>query len=79
MNRFRYLLHSVVFECAHLLRRPRAQGFDSFFGWYSGWLDAYSHRYYQLGGPPGKIFHDLGRNETEVFGRACLHDRTLGP
>ena len=41
------------------------QGFDSFFGWYSGWLDAYSHRYDQLGGPHGKIFHDLWRNETE--------------
>lgn len=32
--------------------RPMAQGFDEFFGWYSGWLDAYSHRYYQLGGAP---------------------------
>src|ERR1700730_10386413 len=31
--------------------RPMAQGFDDFFGWYSGWLDGYSHRYYQLGGP----------------------------
>src|SRR5256885_16446310 len=29
--------------------RPLAQGFDQFFGWYSGWLDAFSHRYYQLG------------------------------
>jgi len=47
--------------------RPLAQGFDEFFGWYSGWLDAYSHRYYQMGGSPGKIFHDLWRNETEVF------------
>jgi arylsulfatase A-like enzyme len=47
--------------------RPQAQGFDEFFGWYSGWLDAYSHRYYQLGAPPGKIFHDLWRNGTEVF------------
>src|SRR4051794_526063 len=28
--------------------RPRSQGFDDFFGWYSGWLDGYSHRYYQL-------------------------------
>ena len=45
--------------------RPMNQGFDSFFGWYSGWLDAYSHRYDQLGGPHGKIFHDLWRNETE--------------
>jgi len=47
--------------------RPMSQGFDEFFGWYSGWLDAYSHRYYQLGSPPGKIFHDLWRNDTEVF------------
>lgn len=47
--------------------RPLSQGFDEFFGWYSGWLDAYSHRYYQLGAPPGKIFHDLWRNGTEVF------------
>ena len=53
------------------LSRPTAQGFDQFFGWYSGWLDAYSHRYYQLGSAPGKIFHDLWRNDkandTEVF------------
>src|SRR5437588_503336 len=47
--------------------RPMNQGFEDFFGWYSGWLDAYSHRYYQLGSAPGKIFHDLWRNETEVF------------
>ncbi|MGC4048964.1 MAG: sulfatase-like hydrolase/transferase [Paludibaculum sp.] len=47
--------------------RPLAQGFDQFFGWYSGWLDSYSHRYYQLGSAPGKIFHDLWRNTEEVF------------
>lgn len=45
--------------------RPRAQGFDEFFGFYSGWIDYYSHRYYQLGGQP--VFHDLWRNETEVW------------
>ncbi|MDZ4796960.1 MAG: sulfatase-like hydrolase/transferase [Bryobacteraceae bacterium] len=45
--------------------RPQAQGFDSFFGFYSGWTDYYSHRYYTLGGQP--LFHDLWRNETEVF------------
>ena len=45
--------------------RPMAQGFDSFFGFYSGWIDYYSHRYYTLGGQP--IFHDLWRNEQEVF------------
>jgi arylsulfatase A-like enzyme len=58
--------------------RPRAQGFDEFFGWYSGWLDAYSHRYYQLGGPPGKIFHDLWRNETEVFEEPAYMTELLG-
>jgi arylsulfatase A-like enzyme len=45
--------------------RPMAQGFESFFGFYSGWIDYYSHRYYTLGGEP--IFHDLWRNEEEVF------------
>ncbi|HZL55957.1 MAG TPA: sulfatase-like hydrolase/transferase [Bryobacteraceae bacterium] len=58
--------------------RPRAQGFDDFFGWYSGWLDAYSHRYYQLGSPPGKIFHDLWRNETEVFEEPAYMTELLG-
>ena len=58
--------------------RPMAQGFDEFFGWYSGWLDAYSHRYYQLGGPPGKIFHDLWRNETEVFEEPTYMTELLG-
>ena len=58
--------------------RPRAQGFDDFFGWYSGWLDAYSHRYYQLGSAPGKIFHDLWRNETEVFEEPAYMTELLG-
>lgn len=58
--------------------RPMAQGFDEFFGWYSGWLDAYSHRYYQLGGPPGKIFHDLWRNDTEVLEEPTYMTELLG-
>jgi arylsulfatase A-like enzyme len=58
--------------------RPMNQGFDRFFGWYSGWLDAYSHRYYQLGAPPGKIFHDLWRNETEVFEEPAYMTELLG-
>ncbi|MCC6588271.1 MAG: sulfatase-like hydrolase/transferase [Bryobacterales bacterium] len=58
--------------------RPRAQGFDEFFGWYSGWLDAYSHRYYQLGAPPGKIFHDLWRDDTEVFEEPAYMTELLG-
>jgi arylsulfatase A-like enzyme len=45
--------------------RPMAQGFDEWFGFYSGWTDYYSHRYYTLGGVP--VFHDLWRNEQEVF------------
>lgn len=47
--------------------RPMAQGFDEFFGFYSGWTDYYSHRYYRQGGPPAQIFHDLWHNEREVF------------
>jgi arylsulfatase A-like enzyme len=58
--------------------RPMAQGFDEFFGWYSGWLDAYSHRYYQLGAPPGKIFHDLWRNGEEVFEEPAYMSELLG-
>jgi arylsulfatase A-like enzyme len=45
--------------------RPLAQGFDEFFGFYSGWIDYYSHRFYTLGGQP--IFHDLWRNDREVW------------
>lgn len=58
--------------------RPMAHGFDEFFGWYSGWLDAYSHRYYQLGAPPGKIFHDLWRNSEEVFEEPAYMTELLG-
>jgi len=58
--------------------RPMNQGFDEFFGWYSGWLDAYSHRYYQLGSPPGKIFHDLWRNGEEVFEEPAYMTELLG-
>lgn len=45
--------------------KPLAQGFDQYFGFYSGWIDYYSHRYYTLGGTP--LFHDLWRNNEEVF------------
>lgn len=56
--------------------RPMAQGFDSFFGFYSGWIDYYSHRYYTLGGQP--LFHDLWRNETEVFEDTVYQTELLG-
>ena len=43
------------------------------------WLaDAYSHRYYQLGSPPGKIFHDLWRNGAEVFEEPAYMTEVLG-
>jgi arylsulfatase A-like enzyme len=54
--------------------RPKAQGFDEFYGFYSGWVDYYSHRYYTLGGnpgasgpPPQNIFHDFWDGEQEIF------------
>jgi arylsulfatase A-like enzyme len=45
--------------------RPLAQGFDEFFGYYSGWIDYYSHRFYTLGGTP--VYHDLWRDEKEIW------------
>jgi hypothetical protein len=45
---------------------PRQFGFDSFFGFHSGCVDYYSHRYY-WGEPKQVNFHDLRRNEQEVF------------
>lgn len=46
--------------------RPRAQGFDEFFGYFSGWIDGYSHRYYSKNSRVPHFFHDLWHNETEV-------------
>lgn len=47
--------------------RPKAVGFDHFFGFYSGWTDAYSHRYYTLGRGQSEILHDLWRNDEEAW------------
>ena len=48
--------------------RPLKQGFDEHFGFYSGWSDYYSHRYYNMSRTaPEHIFHDLWRNGEEVF------------
>jgi len=48
--------------------RPMDQGFDEQFGFLSGWTDYFSHRYYQLSRTgPEHIFHDLWRNNTEVW------------
>lgn len=48
--------------------RPMDQGFDEQYGFLSGWTDYFSHRYYQLSRTgPEHIFHDLWRNNTEVW------------
>jgi arylsulfatase A-like enzyme len=56
--------------------RPQAQGFDEWFGFYSGWTDYFSHTYYTLGGNP--VFHDLWRNEKEHFEDATYQTEMLG-
>ncbi len=45
---------------------PTARGFDSFFGFHSGCVDFFSHRYY-WGEPRQVNYHDLYRNRTEIF------------
>jgi len=45
---------------------PNAHGFDRFFGFHSGCIDYYSHRYY-WGEPSTVNYHDLWRDRTEVF------------
>jgi len=53
--------------------RPLAQGYDDFFGFYSGWTDYYSHRYYRQGNNRQDIFHDLWRNEREEAREVYYH------
>jgi arylsulfatase A-like enzyme len=45
---------------------PNDRGFDSFYGFHSGCVDFYSHRYY-WGEPRTVNYHDLWRNRTEIF------------
>ncbi len=45
---------------------PNAQGFDEFFGFRSGCIDYYSHRFYWGLGAGRPSFHDLYRNEEEI-------------
>lgn len=47
--------------------RPLVQGFDDFYGFYSGWADGYSHRYYRQGVKESQIFHDMWHNGEEVW------------
>lgn len=45
---------------------PNAHGFDRFFGFHSGCIDYYSHRFY-WGEPRIPNYHDLWRDRTEIF------------
>lgn len=45
---------------------PNAHGFESFYGFHSGCIDFYSHRFY-WGEPKRPNYHDLYRNRTEIF------------
>ncbi len=45
---------------------PNARGFDYFYGFHSGCVDFFSHRYY-WGEPKTPNYHDLWRNREEIF------------
>ena len=45
---------------------PNAHGFDRFYGFHSGCIDYYSHRYY-WGEPKMVNYHDLWSDRKEVF------------
>ena len=45
---------------------PNGHGFDYYYGFHSGCVDFYSHRYY-WGGNALVNYHDLWRNRTEIF------------
>jgi arylsulfatase A-like enzyme len=47
-------------------RGPNRHGFDEFYGFHSGCVDFYSHRYY-WGEPKQVNYHDLYRNREEIF------------
>jgi arylsulfatase A-like enzyme len=58
--------------------RPMAVGFDEFVGFYSGWTDYYSHRYYTLGRGQSEILHDLWRNDKEIWAENRYQTELLG-
>ena len=45
---------------------PTGHGFDYFYGFHSGCVDYFSHRYY-WGEPRVANYHDLWRNRSEIF------------
>src|SRR4051794_36323190 len=50
----------------HLGPDPNSHGIDRFFGFKSGCIDYFSHRYY-WGEPRTVNYHDLWRDRTEIF------------
>ncbi len=58
--------------------RPMAKGIDEFFGFYSGWTDYLSHRYYTLGRGQSEILHDLWHNDQEVWADNEYQTELLG-
>lgn len=50
----------------HLGNTPISRGFDESYGFYSGCVDYYSHRFY-WGDPRIPNYHDLFRNGKEIF------------
>ncbi len=58
--------------------RPLAKGFEEFFGFYSGWTDYLSHRYYTLGRGQSEILHDLWHNDKEVWADTEYQTELLG-
>lgn len=80
-------LHNAGYRTGHVGKwhigsapqsRPLKVGFDEFFGFYSGWTDYYSHRYYTLGKGQSEILHDLWRNEEEVWADSEYQTEVLG-
>ena len=47
---------------------PNAHGFDYYYGFHSGCVDYYSHRFYWGERGANQVnYHDLWRNRTEIF------------
>jgi arylsulfatase A-like enzyme len=57
--------------------RPLVQGFEEFYGFFSGWTDSFSHRYYKQSGT-AQIFHDLWHNNEEAWADPEYHTELFG-
>ena len=56
---------------------PNARGFDYYYGFHSGCVDYYSHRYY-WSEPRVVNYHDLWRNRQEIFENGQYLTERLG-